>query len=942
MAFILNEIYQQAKEKIKSALSKNKKVNYADCIIRNTKGEILLLQRSFQDDFMAGKWCLAGGKIEEGEEPAVAAIREAQEETGLDIVYLTDVKTVEKKDCVIHYFQTVIPEDSQLVLDNNEHRAYEFVPFEKLGEYDLILDLGETLKDIYPTLPVIINPVKQIDEAELIFTMPEITKAFDEGLIDEEDYINHVRRAEALNTIIKAHGLGLIPDEKFYDALEKAKHYEFVKVVRDGKQFYQYREVGTDKVEEEIETGSTIETSEDLGLNIKKYSDKSILITGNTYKNLDLLRKMKESAGGYGTWNKALGGWIFPLFAKDKICALLADKMNIDTYDATKAKEALIELKNSVDVGTPVTVNGKETEIQEVTTSDEGKTEYKTEDNNLTETEIGIPPADKKKAEELINNATEENRMKTGKMLFGKEEGETPVSKEIEKEGQKEVKIEVREFTTRSGEKVQALDFTGVRQDEIQLADITTILDKERPYYIPEINEYMFSGSRDDKFIFDYVKMEDGNFLVSLNGYKDSYTFNSDKRYKKVDPAYAVMSLDNLVANTEYYKVKRKAEIKREVDVRNKEIVEKYAALSDEQIEKYKAFNYLRLSASQQKKITAVEWNALPKEEKLKWVDGMTSPIYARKTQKRIKVLEDDTMLRSNFDMYKQYVDKDYKTPFDLGKRYFTAYDPCAIEYSEARDQIKWKKNDLQMQKEENDSSYEKGRETSYGDSGTRNDLLESHGVKIKSQNGKELQPSQIEDIRTHLSKVYQSFGDRSSMSKNFGLKISHAGNTRMHAMKFVGVYIPSMRAIGVSHAGNFGFTLAHEMAHFLDNYLGKQSNRYFASDDYNSTAGKIAKIYRSNMNKKTDSTYYLRSCENFARAFESYHAYKELGDENPYFTNPFHVNKEVFVNQVKPLIEQFLKENDHLLKSAIDELNFFDVKDCMQIINYAHDKFIK
>jgi 8-oxo-dGTP diphosphatase len=47
-------------------------------IVRNEAGEILLQKRADN-----GKWCLPGGMVEPGEEPAQAVVRETLEETGL-------------------------------------------------------------------------------------------------------------------------------------------------------------------------------------------------------------------------------------------------------------------------------------------------------------------------------------------------------------------------------------------------------------------------------------------------------------------------------------------------------------------------------------------------------------------------------------------------------------------------------------------------------------------------------------------------------------------------------------------------------------------------------------------------------------------------------------------------------------------------------------------
>lgn len=51
-------------------------------IIRNTDGEIYITQRA-ADSHMAHKWEFPGGKIEAGETPEEAVIRELQEEVGI-------------------------------------------------------------------------------------------------------------------------------------------------------------------------------------------------------------------------------------------------------------------------------------------------------------------------------------------------------------------------------------------------------------------------------------------------------------------------------------------------------------------------------------------------------------------------------------------------------------------------------------------------------------------------------------------------------------------------------------------------------------------------------------------------------------------------------------------------------------------------------------------
>lgn len=53
-------------------------------VLVNSNGEVLLAQRPEGKD-LAGKWEFAGGKVEDGETPEAAMVRELQEELGIEI-----------------------------------------------------------------------------------------------------------------------------------------------------------------------------------------------------------------------------------------------------------------------------------------------------------------------------------------------------------------------------------------------------------------------------------------------------------------------------------------------------------------------------------------------------------------------------------------------------------------------------------------------------------------------------------------------------------------------------------------------------------------------------------------------------------------------------------------------------------------------------------------
>lgn len=74
----------------------------AGCVLLDPQGRVLLLHRATPS---LTQWELPGGKVEVGETPATAAVREISEELGVDVTITKDLgsQNFEHKSDILHY-----------------------------------------------------------------------------------------------------------------------------------------------------------------------------------------------------------------------------------------------------------------------------------------------------------------------------------------------------------------------------------------------------------------------------------------------------------------------------------------------------------------------------------------------------------------------------------------------------------------------------------------------------------------------------------------------------------------------------------------------------------------------------------------------------------------------------------------------------------------------
>ncbi|MDR0386788.1 MAG: hypothetical protein LBH57_02005, partial [Treponema sp.] len=404
----------------------------------------------------------------------------------------------------------------------------------------------------------------------------------------------------------------------------------------------------------------------------------------------------------------------------------------------------------------------------------------------------------------------------------------------------------------------EVTDYSPFPANRIYIANEKTILKSNAPPWIPPL---------------DQAFMRANSFMPPVLKDKDTYLMASSYNLKKM---YR-LSLDGLAATVDYYTKYQKA-------LNNQEAKNTAARRVKE----------------------AREWL----ENKGKSADE--NPFYKRYYEKIIReehkirpkpvrMLPVNRMTTSQMNLF-----------IDNGLKKDQVWDA----YRVIKEEVRQKMLDMSCQIEDLQSSYAKGTETSYGNKNTNDSLKETYGVLVKRQNGDAINRKEIEDIAGALDKIRGVFGDLKTISREYGLKISHAGEKNMYARKAVGLFFNVHRAIGISFANKDSdfLIMAHEYSHFLDSRAGKTLDHFFASDKPGSPENAVAREFRTVMNKRdkktVDSKYLNRTCECFARAVEQYTAYK-LSREHykQYCNSESYASDDVFTKNIVPLVETLMTE---------------------------------
>lgn len=114
-------------------------------IIENNK--ILLVKRSASKELFPNKWGFPAGKMEEGETPEEAVIREVKEEVGLDF---TPTKLIHQSEFDNYNFYKFVGDFSgDVVLQEEEHDEFGWFTYEEAKKLDLSFHYCDIVESLY-------------------------------------------------------------------------------------------------------------------------------------------------------------------------------------------------------------------------------------------------------------------------------------------------------------------------------------------------------------------------------------------------------------------------------------------------------------------------------------------------------------------------------------------------------------------------------------------------------------------------------------------------------------------------------------------------------------------------------------------------------------------------------------------------------------------------
>lgn len=119
-------------------------------LIFNNQKQVLITRRSETNDMLPGYWDIPGGSLEDGEEPIVGAVRETEEESGLDVKNLSlffchsNIDATKNKQFVTLVFLAEYA-GGEIKLNLEEHNDFAWINISDASKYQKVHYLQDCL-----------------------------------------------------------------------------------------------------------------------------------------------------------------------------------------------------------------------------------------------------------------------------------------------------------------------------------------------------------------------------------------------------------------------------------------------------------------------------------------------------------------------------------------------------------------------------------------------------------------------------------------------------------------------------------------------------------------------------------------------------------------------------------------------------------------------------
>jgi len=315
---ILKSLYRSGKLSLKtyneadSQKTEKGQVKYADVIVINKDGELLLLKRSQWEDKYQGAWVIPGGHVDEGETYEDAAIRELREESGISLQNLKENEKImppnwtlggkyQDDDASIEYYVLYLYNDVELLLDDAETRDYIWIKRDEIDNYPMVFNMQTNVKKVLgwdetPQVKIIRKAIEKgiipIDRvSDIVKAMNEIKGGKSDDKTVEDIAKKHNVFVEFIEEQLKK---GIKIEREHTDSVEKATEIA-MDHLWEIKDYYDRLEKMEEAAKKDIE--KAISDSSDMyikgEINDDLYNDMNDIIE-KAKKDTSKLRKIKK------------------------------------------------------------------------------------------------------------------------------------------------------------------------------------------------------------------------------------------------------------------------------------------------------------------------------------------------------------------------------------------------------------------------------------------------------------------------------------------------------------------------------------------------------------------------------------------------------------------------------------------------------------------------